>query len=413
MRIKEIHKIRGIKKYWKLIGIMALVIGVLNLTALNHNFAEIYILQIYSRIAEVYGRLTSEIPFALGEYLMYFAMGLLVLEAVLLIPFVLKKLFFCLFLRKNQEERGNEKQGRYKGDRKKKGTLCIVIYSKGILLIGMIMLLLYTLNWSIPFRYGLEPETQEEGERLYTLEELGILRDYIVEKTNECAGQIERDEDGNIIYSGNTDEEVMLAMQKSALEFDFLAGDYPAAKPAGCSDFLDWMGIAGYTYPYTMEVTYNKYTKPLYYPVLIAHEFSHHKGYYREDDANFISEIVCLNSESVYLCYSGCLDAYYYLNKAYKSTLYSRYDPDTADSVWAGRAVFSEQVNEDLRANQEIYEAAYAADEHAAQNLSSAAESVSEVGWNVQADILQEDNYDGVVILLLRYFDGVLYQNER
>lgn len=383
MRIKEIRKLH-IRKYWKIIGIIAVLLVILNLLALNGNFTEMYIRQVYGRIEEVYGRLTSGIPFALGEYLMYFAMGLLVLEAVLLVLFI--------FL---------HKRNRYR--------VFTIIYSKCIFMIAMIMLLLYTLNWSIPFRYGLEIEAADGEKEGYTLEELRILRDYIVEKTNECAELIDRDEDGYIIYDENTDEEVVLAMQESASEFDFLKGDYPIAKPAKCSDFLDWMGIAGYTYPYTMEVTYNKYTMPLYYPSLIAHEFSHHKGYYREDDANFISEIVCLNSGSVYLAYSGCLDAYYYLNKAYKSALYLQNDPDTADGVWAERTVFSEQVIADLRANMDIYEAAYAADEHAAQSLSSAAGSVSEVGWNVQSDILQEDNYDGVVILLLQYFDGVLY----
>lgn len=384
MRIKELRESYKTKKYWKIIGIIAILLAILNLLAFNGNFTEMYIRQVYGRIEEAYGSLTSGIPFALGEYLMYLAMGLLVLEAVLLV--------MLIFLHNRK---------RYK--------VFTVKYSKGIFMLAMIMLLLYTLNWSIPFRYGLEIETEDGAEKIYTLDDLRILRNYIVEKTNECAEQMERDENGNIIYDEDTDAEVILAMQESASEFDFLKGDYPIAKQAKCSDFLDWMGIAGYTYPYTMEVTYNKYTMPLYYPSLIAHEFSHHKGYYREDDANFISEVVCLNSDSAYLAYSGCLDAYYYLNKAYKSALYSQNDPDIADRVWARQTVFSEQVYADLRANLGIYEAAYAADEHAAQNLSSAAESVSEVGWNVQAEILKEDNYDGVVILLLQYFDGVLY----
>ena len=36
------------------------------------------------------------------------------------------------------------------------------------------------------------------------------------------------------------------------------------------------------------------------------------------------------------------------------------------------------------------------------------AKSISDVGWSTQAEILQEYDYDGVVLLMLRYYDGKL-----
>ena len=38
------------------------------------------------------------------------------------------------------------------------------------------------------------------------------------------------------------------------------------------------------------------------------------------------------------------------------------------------------------------------------ENVSRAAESVADVGWDTQADLLEEKNYGGVVLMLLKYY---------
>ena len=43
------------------------------------------------------------------------------------------------------------------------------------------------------------------------------------------------------------------------------------------------------------------------------------------------------------------------------------------------------------------------------EDYADEAEEISDVGWNTQAQILQEYNYDGVVLLMLQYYDGKLY----
>ena len=43
------------------------------------------------------------------------------------------------------------------------------------------------------------------------------------------------------------------------------------------------------------------------------------------------------------------------------------------------------------------------------ENFSSYAQEVSNVGWETQAEILDEFNYDGVVRLVMEYYDGILY----
>ena len=42
-------------------------------------------------------------------------------------------------------------------------------------------------------------------------------------------------------------------------------------------------------------------------------------------------------------------------------------------------------------------------------NIEQIIEETADVGWETQGEILQENTYDGVTLLLLQYFDGVLY----
>ena len=57
---------------------------------------------------------------------------------------------------------------------------------------------------------------------------------------------------------------------------------------------------------------------------------------------------------------------------------------------------------------QEIYEEdSHPIDEMPAVN--EVIEETADVGWETQGEILQENTYDGVTLLLLQYFDGILY----
>ena len=41
--------------------------------------------------------------------------------------------------------------------------------------------------------------------------------------------------------------------------------------------------------------------------------------------------------------------------------------------------------------------------------IEEAVQTISDTGWDVQADVLGENVYDGAAALLLDYFDGKLY----
>lgn len=374
-------------RFWHLVVILAAITVKLNILACIQPLCDLYKRTVYGLISDCLGVLTGWFPVALGELLMYFG-------AIALVCFLIALMLWS-FLRKH---------GGY-------GKFC-KSFAKGVLFAATCLLLIYTLNWIIPFRGGILQVTGAV-ERGYTLEEVGKVRDNVTQMVNACALLVERDADGKVIYDRKAmDQSVFQAMRELATEYPLLSGYYPPMKTALCSDFLDWMNIGGYTYPYTMEITWNQYCNDLYYPFLLAHEASHHQGYYQENEANYLAFLACIKSEDPLVRYAGYNEIYYYINNAYYETAYDILGPDGVKADYAKRQQISELVRQDRRDASEAARKKYESKSHPAQGLSATASEVADVGWSVQGDILQENSYDGVVKMVLQYYDTLDRENK-
>ncbi|EON78881.1 hypothetical protein ADIS_0778 [Lunatimonas lonarensis] len=86
--------------------------------------------------------------------------------------------------------------------------------------------------------------------------------------------------------------------------------------PAG---FMRHMGIYGIYFPFTGESYLDPSLHALEKPFTIAHEMAHSYGVTDEGEANFIAWVICTNSESMLLKYSGQLKLLrYQLNDLYR-----------------------------------------------------------------------------------------------
>ena len=218
-------------------------------------------------------------------------------------------------------------------------------------------------------------------------------------------------------------------------EFPRLKGYYPPVKTALCSDILERMGIGGYNYPFTMEPTHNKYLSPTFRPVLDAHELTHHKGYYKENEANFLSELALTKSDDPFLRLSGFHDMYYYVYDDYctaQSEVIERMIKNgeidiqlpietkeefqkfvnICNEIFGPDPQLDDRVYRIMIAGNEIEQQIYEEDSHPLDDIPQADEIISDVadtGWSVQEEVLQENYYSDVVLLLLQYYDGKLY----
>ncbi len=105
--------------------------------------------------------------------------------------------------------------------------------------------------------------------------------------------------------------------------------DYPQGKrhdkKITFSGFYAKTGISGYFGPFFNEVHVNKKVLPIEYPFVLAHEKAHQLGVTSEAEANFYSWLVCTNSSSQQVQYSGNLFIlYHFLLQAYELENYKQ-----------------------------------------------------------------------------------------
>jgi Protein of unknown function (DUF3810) len=97
------------------------------------------------------------------------------------------------------------------------------------------------------------------------------------------------------------------AFQNEKLLGDANRGALSDPKPLKLSRLTSWAGVSGFYIPFTGEVTFNANVPAFDLPMVIAHHKAHQRGYAKEDEANFIGYVVCINSTEPYVRYSGYL----------------------------------------------------------------------------------------------------------
>jgi len=91
------------------------------------------------------------------------------------------------------------------------------------------------------------------------------------------------------------------------------------AKNISLGKFFAKAGISGYYGPFFSEVHVNKNVLPVEYPFVLAHEKAHQFGITSEAEANFYAWLVCSQSNSELLQYSGNMTILrYFINQGFR-----------------------------------------------------------------------------------------------
>lgn len=283
-------------------GIWTLSVVLVNLAAaLIPGLSDWYIRHIFPVWVNTYGRLMDIFPFSVGEWMLAAGVGLVCIALVLVLV-----------------------SGLALAVRWRRGLVWIrryyVFFAWTLLAVCTVM----TLNCSLLYHASTFSEQYfSHARESYTLEELIELRNMVVERCNALALEMERDEEGNILYSGSArdmQEEAIRAMWQLGQSYDQLDGYYPHPKPFAASDFFCQQYMQGYYFPFSMEANYNDVMYIMNKPDTFCHELAHLRGYIYEDEANFISFLACIQSDNPVFEYSGYLAVLNYLdNDFYKA----------------------------------------------------------------------------------------------
>lgn len=361
-------------------------------------FSDWYIKNIFPVWLNTYARLTSKIPFSIGEIMLILAVGITLFG----IGFGILNLS-C----KRKFQRIVSSFGKFYAWT----VLCIcyvMTFNCFILYHSSSFAEKYLVDETVSDRMVVSNSnyavTQTTSEKKYTKRELAILRDYIVEKCNELEKRIVHDDSGDAYYDGDLVEASRQAMMKLGEEYDQLAGFYVTPKYLSFSEFFSQQYIMGYYFPFSMEANINSVMYITNVAPTICHELAHTKGFIYEDDANMIGFLACIHSDDPFLQYCGYLSVLSYVNSDFYEAIGKN------QSTYRRHVRISDGVAEDniflSKEEWQTVEKKAVVKTSTVKKVSNTLMDVTLKLNGVEEGVLQ---YNNVVGLLLTYYDGELY----
>lgn len=209
------------------------------------------------------------------------------------------------------------------------------ILNRAFFLVSL-LLFLYTINCGI--NYYRQPFSQFLDYRIgtYSAKDLKALLAYLTEQVNQA--DVQRCEGGTDITA-----ESVKAMKKLGAKYPVLHGFYPGPKALLFSRVLSVQQLSGIYSPFTIEANYNGEMTPYNIPHTVCHELSHLRGFMREDEANFIGFLACIDADSPEFRYSGYLAGWIYAGNALAAE-----DPESYAGYWEA---LNENIKAELNAN--------------------------------------------------------------
>ena len=268
-------------------------VGVILLVVARNStsFAEWHAVHVYPVLSGFLGLLTGLFPFSLYELLL-----------VLLIPALLLWIF-CLVRRiLPQKGSGLASDGgvRWKDFLARSGIWLAVIAS----LAWLAFVLLCGINYSrqtYAYHSGLTIRDSDS-------EELARLCEELIQNTNAAREHVLEDEEGCMRLSRSVERTAQAARdnyRELGESQPILSGIYGRVKPIFFSRLMSYTGITGVYFPFTVEANVNVDIPDYSIPSTMCHELTHLKGFMREDEANFIGYLACVQSDDPDFVYSG------------------------------------------------------------------------------------------------------------
>lgn len=371
-------------KFW-LPAAFILCAVILNITGRAcRRFTDFYVTYIFPIWGAAYGKVTGLVPFSVGEWMLYLAV-------VMLFVLVLGGAVYVIFRKKLPDK-----------------WKCIYRkYSLFVYWIFGIVCVIMTLNCFLLYQSSPINERYQIGagqKREYGISEIALVRDYVVEQANALSVTFDRDEKGYLIYTSPLKEEAKAQMRKLGEKFDVLSGDYPDPKGLAMSGFYSQQYIMGYYFPFSMEANYNRQMYLTNIPVTMCHELSHLKGFIREDEANFIGYLACVDSDDPLFRYSGYLSVLGYLDRDFFRAV------GEDSEVYLAHPLISDLVMEDKKfLTQETWEKVEEKAVLKTETVKQAADAFLDTTLTLNGVEDGRISYSRVVDLLLQYYDGILY----
>ena len=300
------------------LGVDLALLGSFWLVRQRKGWANALVDRVFGPLEQALGSLWDRVPFSGMELLVGLAAAAAVLAAV------------CFVLRLMGSP-GRRRQVLYRGT--------MVLVCTGIsVYVGFCWL------WGIYYYGDSFQDRSGVRARAVSVQELAEVTDYFIDRLEETADAVPRNENGCF----SMDWETILASSEAVYDqvveqFPFL--DFPARQPKAVhfSEIMSRMNFTGVYCPFTGEANVNVDSPACLLPSTVAHELAHQRGVASEQECNFLAILASTTCGDPVYAYSGWLLGYIHLNNA----LY-RADRELWQEAWSH---LPEAVKGDIAAN--------------------------------------------------------------
>ena len=159
--------------------------------------------------------------------------------------------------------------------------------------------------------------------REVSAEELYSTAMMLAERINAEAENVafEKESFSDMPYSFfEMNDKLIEAYGKADDKYTFIQTLDSRLKPVMLSEAMSYTHITGIYSFFTGEANLNVAFPDYTLPYTAAHELAHQRGIAREDEANFVAYLVCIESDDAYIRYSGYVNLFeYVVNALYKA----------------------------------------------------------------------------------------------
>lgn len=399
------EKIKKINVHIKISLVIVLITSFFNILAiLSNDFADIYRKYIFNKINIHFSRISNIFPFSLGEIMIVLGILSLILFLIALISFVFRSnriktirkhyliFFMYILVFVYVSETFNcfimYRTSYLKDDIKE-------MHKTGKLTNNEI------LDYMVENNYITENDREDfSSDSISDYDKLVIVNNYIIDRLNHLSEELPRYENGDLICDVSYDD-YKRTMQSLGNDLTLLKGYYPDAKKIFFSNIMTQQWVTGVYFPFSMESNYNRLMYCSNFPAVICHEYSHLKGYIREDEANFIAFLACSNSDNKFIEYSGLLSVYNYL---YDDWFLSPYA--SAEEVDKMQKINDFVYYDDMFLKEEDYEEVEEDAIISTEIIENVNDTFIDTNLKINGVSSGIENYSEVVELILIYYFG-------
>lgn len=256
---------------------------------ISERFSDFFNRYIGSVLRAVLAHTTSWIPFSLAEMF------------VILIPVML--VFIVIFATKKYSDTWHD----------------VLIYCGTMLSFVALLFSVFTVGFSPAYRGSTLDKKLGIERREVSAEELYETALVLVDGINAEISRVAFENNGASIMPYSYDvmnDKLLEAYSLACDKYPFVQRLRSRLKPVMLSDLMSYTHITGVYSFFTGEANINIAFPDYTIPYTAAHELSHQRGIAREDEANFMAFLVCMESDDAYIRYSAYLNLYEYVSSA-------------------------------------------------------------------------------------------------